>query len=225
MVGMGQFIVQGLALAAFGILTYSKTFFLVFVLLGGVYVIWQFWSRKLVSGMTLGILAVAAAVVILSAENSPFEVVMERLLSARNLSDLTTGRTEVYLYYLKAICEDVQSFFFGKGMAAKALFKDPHNIYLEFIYYIGTVGFGLAAALYFSLVRETKMRSVNMKEQHFIARYVVLFMFLLLYFSLHGMFQVIAYGELFLAILSLLITKKPDELPGMDLAAGKEMAL
>lgn len=221
MVGLAEFVFQGLVLSLFGALTYSKTFFLVFFLLGGTYVLWHFWSRKVLSGLALTILALAAGYFMVFSEVSPFAVIIQRFLAADNISDLTTGRTEVYQYYWEEISKSLWSFFFGKGLAAEGLRKDPHNIYLEVMYYTGAVGLGLIAGIYFALVQETKQRSTRIREQHFIARYVVLFMFLLLFFSLHGMFQAIVYGELFLAMLSLLITRKQDIPPPEDSADGR----
>lgn len=225
MVGTGKFLFQGAAMVAFGVLTYSKTFFLVLMLLGATYIVWRFRSKKIISGLALTVIALVLLNVLIFTEGSPFAVVIERLLSARNLNDLTTGRTELYLDYWGAITEDLQSFFLGKGLAAEGLRKDPHNIYLEIMYYVGLVGFILITGIFFALVHESKWRSAHAREQHFIARYVVLFMFLLLFFTLHGMFQIVSYGELFLTMMSLMITGKQDELPGQVSAEGKEMRL
>lgn len=225
MLGTAQFAIQGVLLAVFGILTYSKTFFLVFVLLGGIYLIWQFWSRKIISGMVLAVVALAAFCWIVFAEESPFAVVIQRLLVADNISDLTTGRTEIYSAYWKEITENLGSFFFGKGLAAEGLQKDPHNIYLETMYYIGTVGFCLISGLYIALVQETKRRVPYAREQHFIERNVVLLMFLLLFCALHGIFQAIVYGELFLSVMSLMLTKKHIEKTPEDTADGEALTI
>lgn len=211
LVTMGQFLVQGLVLVTFGMLTYSKTFFLVFILLAALYVYWQFRSKKIVSGMAWTTLALASAAIILFANISPFEVIIERFTSAKSIRDLTTGRSELILYYWRAITQDVQSFFFGKGLGAAALWKDPHNIYLEAMYYLGVVGFGLILSVCIHLVREAKMR-VPQNGEHWISKYMVLLMLLVLYCSLHGLFQVSFYGELFFALLSLTLVKRKDQL-------------
>lgn len=222
MLGAGEFVVQGLALSLFGALTYSKTFFLVFVLLGGIYVIWQFWSRKVIGGLVLTILALIALNFIVFSEASPFAVVIQRLLAADNISDLTTGRTEVYLYYWAEISSSGWSLLFGQGLAAEGLFKDPHNIYLEIMYYTGAFGLVLAAGVFLTLVHEANRRADLIGQQHIVARYAPLFMFLLLFVALHGMFQAVAHGELFLTILSLMITKKHNDLPEEESVEGKE---
>lgn len=211
MVTMGQFLAQGLVLVTFGMLTYSKTFFLVFVLLAGMYVFWQFRSKKIVSGMVWTTLALACLAAILFVKNSPFEVIIERFTSAKSIRDLTTGRSELVLYYWRAITQDMKSFFFGKGLSATALWRDPHNIYLETVYYLGVVGFLLILSVFINLAREMKTR-VSQIGQHWISRYIVLLMMLILYCSLHGLFQVSFYGELFLAMLSLMLVKKQDKM-------------
>lgn len=222
LITMRQFIFQGLVLMAFGIITYSKTFLIVFVLLGMMYVLWQFWSRKIVSGMAWIVLAIVAVVVILFSKNSPFGVIIERFVRAKTIRDLTTGRSELFLYYWNAITHDMKSFFFGSGLAATALWRDPHNIYLEAMYYLGAVGLGLVLSVCIALAVEAKARVARAAQQHWIARYLALIMLFVLYCTLHGLFQVAFYGELLLAMLSLMITKKQEELPEENPEEGKE---
>lgn len=206
-----QFWVMGIILTFFGVLTYSKTFLLVFVMLGGIYIIWQFWNRKVFSGMFLSIAAVTAASILLFSEESPLSVIMDRFLRADNLSDLTTGRSDIYVAYWDAVTKDAATFFLGKGIAAEGLYRDPHNVYLEIMYHIGVIGLLLFVGFYFSIVHVMKMHTVCVSKQHFIAKYVVLLMTLVLFMTLNGMFQTVIYGNFFLAFLSIMITKKqPD---------------
>jgi O-antigen ligase len=93
-------------------------------------------------------------------------------------------------------------------MGAEGLIKDPHNYYIEVAYYTGVVGLALIVGFYVAMVDAMRRRTPGFREQHLIARYVVILMTLMLYFTLHGMFQVISYGGLFLAILSVMLTKK-----------------
>ncbi len=210
------------AMTAFGALTYSKTFLLVFVLLGCIYILWQFWNRKIIGGMILTVIAVAAVSFLLFSEKSPFAVIIERLTSSRNLDALTTGRTEIYAAYWRAITENASTFLFGRGLAADILYKAPHNIYLEIIYYIGAIGFILFAGFYISMLRVLLKTGSRIRKQHFIAKYVGIFMALVLFIPLHGMFQIVSYGDFFLAFLTLMITKKQADTD--DLAENGAMA-
>lgn len=197
----------------FGILTYSKTFFLLFILLGGFYILWQFSRRRLIWASVLTILAVAAMAVLLLSESSPFAVVLSRFSSASTLDELTTGRTAVYTDYLEIILHDPLSFLFGQGLAAEGLVKDPHNLYIELLYYVGAVGlilyFGFCAAMIHSL----KKQCFPMDQGNIFGKYIVLFSIVLLFFTLHGIFQPVIGGDILLAVLSVLIPVKRAQLP------------
>lgn len=202
------FWIQIVGMTFWGILTYSKTFFLMFILLIGVYVIWQYWNKKVLKGMLVTMLAVAALFLIFTMENSPFAVVLNRLTGAQSLSELTTSRTDLYLLYWQEISANWGNFLFGKGMAAEALYRDPHNIYLELGYYIGIVGALLFFALHISILRMTLRMVTDAPKQNFIAKYMVLGTVLIIYFSLQGIFMQIMHAEIFLAFLSILLTRK-----------------
>jgi O-antigen ligase len=210
-----HFWIMGIILSLFGALSYSKTFLLVYVLLGGIYIIWQFWNKKIFSAMFLSIAAVAAASFLLFSDASPVKVIVDRLLGAKSLSDLTTGRTDIYVAYWKAITSDAATFLFGRGIAADRLIDDPHNIYLEITYHTGLIGLLLFAGFYLSMVWVLNCQVPEVRTQRRIAKYIVLLMVLILYISLNGMFQIDFYGDFFVAFLSLLITKKQSDLDPM----------
>ena len=181
------------------------------VLLGAVYILWQVRNRKIFTGIFLIIFIVLVAYFLMFSEKSPFAVIVERLSTSRNLNVLTTGRTAIYAAYWKAITENATVFLFGRGLAAELLFKPTHNIYLEILYHIGFIGFLIFAGFYISILRSVLKRDYGIRRQHFIAKYVGLFMMMVLYIPLHGMFLIVTYGEFFLALLTLMIVKKqPD---------------
>lgn len=203
-----------LALTACGVLTYSKTFFLMLVLLVAVYLVWQFWNKRVFRGIFLTMVIVIVGGVLLFSEGSPFAVVLSRLTNATNLGDLTTGRSEVFLEYYRAITESVGTALFGLGMGAGKLSRDPHNLLLEVTYYVGLVGLLLIVAYYISLI---KAINTNLKAQNFIARYVVLFMVIMVHMTLHGMTAFPTYASFFqAAIAMLIIPEKKEEAPCQD---------
>lgn len=205
-----QFWGEILCMTLFGIMTYSKMFFLMFLLLIGAYIVWQYWNKKVFRGVFLTVMAVILILTILKMEKSPFEVVLQRLTSARTLKELTTSRSSVIALYAKEITEDWMSVLFGKGLAAMALYRDPHNLYVEITYYIGVVGLLLIAAIYTAMMHFMIRRTINTSKQNFIAKYLVIIAVLGMYISLHGMFFQILYAELFLAYLSVLLYRKPE---------------
>lgn len=207
-VGAVWFWIQILVMAAFGILTYSKTFFLMLIFLGGTYIIWQFWSRKVLKGMVFTVLGILAGAYLLLSENSPFAVVLERLTSSGSLSAITTGRTDLYIRYWNVITENIWNFLFGLGLSAPVLGKGTHMLYLEIIYYLGVVGFVLIVCFFFSMVRAYQKTDPAMRRQSFIAKYAAVLIVAVQYLTLQGMFQILIYGVFFVAFLVVGIT--PD---------------
>lgn len=204
------FVFLVIALTALGVLTYSKTFFLILVLLGAVYILWQFRNKKIIWGILLVAIVVIAADFLLFSEDSPFAVVLARLQGSEDLSDLTTGRSDVYLNYLKAITKNPLTFLFGYGFASPGLQDDPHNIYLEISYYCGTVGLALIVILLVCLAGVIKNREPGVARQSFPEKYVVVAVVMALYFTLNGMFMVEVYPNVFMAFLSILLYPKEE---------------
>lgn len=207
-IGWPVFLVGSLLLIACGVLTYSKTFFLMMVLLVAVYLVWQFWNKRVFRGMLMTLCILIVGGILLFSEGSPFAVVLTRLTSSTDLGDLTTGRSDVFIAYYRAITESVGSALFGAGLGQPNLGRDPHNLFLEITYYVGLVGLVLMALYYASLI---KAIDVNLKKQNFIARYVVLFMVLMIHLTLHGMTTFPTYVSFFMAAMAMLIAPKPKE--------------
>lgn len=204
---MTFWLLQG-AFSIFGILTYSKTFFLLFVVLVLCYVFLQFRDRKYGWGITLVVAGAVLGSYLLFSPKSPFAVVMTRLLSANNISDLTTGRTDMLRLYLAEICRDPVSLFFGQGMAAEALYKDPHNLFVEIAYYTGLTGLALFALFYGSLLSVRSRGIPAGDSQRWSSKYLVLVISLGLFCTLHGMYSYISYAIFYMASLPVLLPKK-----------------
>ena len=133
-------------------------------------------------------------------------VVIARLTSADTISDLTTGRTDVYAQYLEAICKNAGTFLFGYGLDDEGLFKDTHNLVLELAYYIGVIGMVLYIGFYSVMFKKMngKLGSVS---QNVIAKYILVIMMIALYFSLNGAFVSMFYSEAFLTLMAVLLIK------------------
>lgn len=205
-IGKSSFWVQIAGLSLLGVITYSKAFLLMYVLTIGIYVIWQFWNRDLIKGMCFSIFAVVALFALMTVPDSPFAVIINRLTSAQNLGDLTTGRTRIFALYWEAITVSLPSALFGKGLAAEALYRDPHMVYLEVVYYLGFVGIALLFLAYFGVFHMANKKCADGAKQNLISRYVALFLVLTAYLSLHGIFSQMFHGQLFMAALALMVT-------------------
>lgn len=211
-IGLIEFVLQELVLLFFGLMTYSKTFFLLMLLLVLIGIICLFLNKKYL--LCAGFVALIALIVLYVSLSGVtiFSVILYRFRSATSLDELTTGRSIVFAEYFEAITKDIPSLLFGSGMAARGLGKDPHNLYLEILYYLGIVGLLLKGLLIGTLAYESKKRQKEMPKQVWLSKYVVLIMVLALHFTLHGVFSIISYGAFFFALLPLLLVKREKEI-------------
>lgn len=74
------------------------------------------------------------------------DTMFSRFGQDNNLSDFTTGRTEVWNRYITSMFEDARLLLFGQGYSDKIIGeKPPHNTLLEGVFELGLVGFILIA--------------------------------------------------------------------------------
>lgn len=82
------------------------------------------------------------------------DLVVVRFGRDNNMSDFTTGRTEVWIRYITAMWEDKRLLLFGHGYSDAIIGEKPtHNTLLEGVFQFGVIGFGLMAAWMFFFVR------------------------------------------------------------------------
>jgi len=205
------FTVCGGLIAVFGVLSYSKTFVVILAFFVFIYIIWQFYNKKHIRGILLAMAVVIAGMWLIISEKSPIAVTLARFAGNSSLSDLTTGRTDVYDAYMKEIFASPVSFLFGKGLNTPRLFKDPHNLYIEIFYYLGFVGFILIVAFLLSMIRIVQQERGFGKDRFLIGKYIAVILVAMLYVTLHGVFQMVFYAEVFLSILSLMIIPKSQD--------------
>lgn len=202
------FLVSSFCLTIFGALTYSKTFLVVLVIFVVIFVAMLFYRKHYF--LAIGsIILILASMSILS--DSLFSITVYRITSANNLGDLTTGRSELFIEYFDDITKTAGGLFFGKGLSADILSKGTHNLFLEIIYYFGLVGFILMVMYFISFIKLITLKFKNgRKNPNGIFRYTALLVFMALFCTLQGMFFVITYVMLYLAILATAITPRDD---------------
>ncbi len=194
-----------------GVLTYSKTFFLMVVLMSACYIMWQFNDKKILKSLMLVLVVLLVANVLLVAEDSIFSVVLTRLTTATDISELPTGRSDVFAAYWNKITENIFTFLFGQGMGAKELFKAPHNLYLEIVYYTGVTGLLIPVGCLVCLFRAALRKVADQPKQSFFSKYLPLLTVVIIFFALHGMFTLVLYVVFYLVTLSIMIVKKEGE--------------
>lgn len=204
------FCLIGGSLVLFGLLTYSKSFFLCLILLVGIYVLWLFRDRKVFWASLIAIAVILAAAVMLLLEFSPLMVILQRFSGKQTLSSMTTGRTDLFLLYWAQITKSFGNFFIGLGQNAYRLYRDPHNLYLEIMYHTGFVGLSLFAMYVFAMIWEARKKIKGQHMRNFFSKYAVLIVILTAFCALHGMFSVLLYGIFYLAFLSVMLIRKPE---------------
>lgn len=204
------FLCMGICLTLFGLLTFSKTFALTFGLLACIYIFWQFRKRKYIFGSTVIAVAGTILCLMLVFDFAPLRVILDRFTDFSSISELTTGRTDTFLAYWQLLTSSLASFLFGFGMSADALRYDPHNLYLEIAFHTGIIGLLLLLALFACIVREVNRRYTGSTKQNFYAKYTPLFMMVVIFASLGGMYAIVTGGVYFLSFVSILITKNVE---------------
>ncbi len=203
--GRTSFAAMFLGFTVFGLLTYSKSFLILIAIVYVVYILLLLGKKRLL--FAFFILAATAVIVwfALQTEGSPLQIICHRFTSAKNLDELTTGRSALHVRYLKAISESVYSLFFGYGLDAPYLELSPHNLYLEILYYLGIGGLLIFFAEITAFIRLTHTETSGVQGRSWLMTYSPLLVVAVLFLSLAGLFSPSTYAMFFLAVVSMLI--------------------
>lgn len=133
-----------------GMMSVSKSFLLISVCLLLLWVA-DLMLRKGKASVKITLVFTLIVVGLFLLSSTVFTDMMGTLLSrfgqATNWSELTTGRTEVWARYLKAMFEDPMLLLFGQGYTDVIIGEKPtHNTVIEAVFQFGLVGVGLIAA-------------------------------------------------------------------------------
>ena len=127
-----------------GFLSVSKSFLLVAISL---FVIWlvefMFTKGRMSVKLMIALTFLVGTVFVLSTTvfTDLIGMTLSRFSSANNLSDLTTGRVDLWLKYLESFIEDPILLFFGKGFTSVLIFdKASHNTIIQIVYQFGLIG-------------------------------------------------------------------------------------
>lgn len=138
-------------LAAFGLMSVSKSFLIVLAVMIAI-----LWLNSLRQGgttffkLTFSLVAAGALILIFAEEAVNTYVLRLTKDSAGDLSSVTTGRSDIWIAYIKEMLRSFRTLFFGAGLG-QILEKGSHNTYIEMIYYIGLIG----SALYFFVLKSS----------------------------------------------------------------------
>lgn len=145
----------------FGVLTFSKSFFLC------VSVLLIYWG--VVSGVKkplqiiISIIGGAAICIVFSDYlNVVFSQIIVRFSDGADINSFTTGRAEVWEYYWNRYISTSESIWFGNGTGDPGYWKATHNLALEILYNYGIIGF-LCDFIYLLAIKRTFFRK-NTRE-------------------------------------------------------------
>lgn len=152
---------SAVVLLYFGTLTYSKSFLLMLLL---PLVMFMYACQKIgrVDVQVTALVLIAAGIALVLVSNPDYIASMLRRVEKG--SSLTTGRSDMWQLYLYYIYDNPDVLLFGRGIGAELLAEHaPHNVYIDILYYLGTIGgFLLITAIVNSGARYGIKRKVNL---------------------------------------------------------------
>ena len=151
-------IIMIVVLAACGVMTLSKSFFVGLVLTIAIYMCVSGNLKHIAGAVCLGAVTVSLFAYLYAAGNQYVTAIFGRLLESDSLDGLTSSRLTIWLGYLDAIFSDPLCLLIGKGINAAppaAVEQATHNLYIEILYYVGIIG---GVLLFFALKGFVKRR-------------------------------------------------------------------
>lgn len=149
-----------------GFMSVSKSFLLVTVMLLLLWAVSILFQKERLSAKLMILLTFSFGVLFLLSSTlftDMIDTVLSRFSGNDSLSDLTTGRTELWLSYLRAFIDDPLLLLFGNGYV-HVLVNDraSHNTIIQTVFQFGLVG-GLVLFAWFAcyvraLLKDTRIR-------------------------------------------------------------------
>ncbi len=187
-----------------GILTVSKSFFLMLAVITLYYMINWFVDRKFFKGMGSLVVFVFLAHLVFLGKIPFLNNIISRFLSAGSLSDLTTGRTELWGLYIRHSFQSFKNVLFGEGFDVVHYAKGSHNVYIEALYNTGIIGVGIFFAFFIFVFLDIKRDQGDAKGKisNKFMSFLPLMAVSMMYFFLHGISSVQFYFILFIMFIS-----------------------
>lgn len=135
-----------------GCLAASKAFFLTIGLVFLLWILLVFREKSLLFRIGTVLLCIGAGGIIIAF--GWLDTLFLRLQRISSISNLTTGRTELWLDYLDAFLTEPKLFFLGVGLSESKLHGlSAHNTVLQILYQLGVVGLLPLMAWQFSYLK------------------------------------------------------------------------
>lgn len=139
-----SFYAISIPLIIFGLMSQSKTFVISLILLALVYISYFTTHKKIsriISGIIIALLGlIAFSSVIGSFVDLYFTRFLDIFAEGTTMSSFTTGRWDIWSYYITEFCASLSKTLFGYGLESNAEIGPAHNIFIQSIYCIGLFG-------------------------------------------------------------------------------------
>ncbi|MDD4715667.1 MAG: hypothetical protein PHT34_03835 [Oscillospiraceae bacterium] len=185
----------GVPLIAFGLMSQSKSFFLVAVLLlvsFGTYLVRQRGGSLTKFLLIAAVLAAAAYRPITYFTDTYLARIFNAAHTSSSMGDLTTGRWEIWSVYMSHIFSNAKTLFVGTGLGKQLHLGPSHNLFVQLLYNFGLLG----SAVYFWYVR-----SLIGRKQEWKTCIPLILVFILRAFTANILFYDNLYFYLFLILL------------------------
>lgn len=166
-----EFFPIGIILLLLGIMSQSKTFIITASIMAIFMVVYKVKDALIdvvITGAIIGILCI----IFRSQIKDLIDVYFSRLVvfqnSSTSVSEMTTGRSDIWSVYLGVLANNPRVFILGNGIETEVNGLPAHNYFLEAIYCFGIVG----CALYYNLLVSIRRKSVI--KRHVFIFFVVL---------------------------------------------------
>lgn len=139
-----------------GLLSASKSFVVILIVefLAWIPILFERQNRKVGFQILAGLVLAVLLALSTSAFQSLLAIVDTRFSYASNLSEFTTGRTELWMRYLTEFTQNPALTIFGEGYTDVTLYgRASHNSIIQGIYQFGVIGFPLLLVWLYSVMK------------------------------------------------------------------------
>lgn len=187
----------------FGLLTYSKSCFLCFIIIGIFAIIKT--PKKIRNKIFLFLPFLIALMIIFRNDiNGVVNTIMERFNSEDGVDGITTGRSTLWWQYIELIFSSAKSFLIGNGLIPEAGQKAAHNTYLEIFYKFGIIGFLFEIIYFWASYKQIKGKSFKNN----VSNWLLIVLIVLLFFNLSAYS---AYNFILSIFMVFILVKNEDK--------------
>lgn len=138
-------IILSIALVYFGVLTYSRIFYL--TLLAALFCVLILRMKS--TGKIIGSVVLFLAILIAGIYFANKAGILSNIMYRFSATDITNNRTNIWSQYIDYFNSSVKTLLFGDGIGA-AYYNGvgPHNTYIELVYFLGIIGSVIYISMY-----------------------------------------------------------------------------